>query len=808
VKQRLLIGLSVAGIALPFAFLLPRHVDSALGVVAVAAAIAFAAAMLARELPARMLAGFSVLFVLLVGLGLARAEHYSGHEALTDFALLYLAFYAGCAAAALHPALGRVVSAIPVLALVSVAILRAAHAYLFGSEVGAEGYRAILQSSFAEVVEFMGQFLDARLLAASVALLVVAVVAASPARLTKRALAWGAAGCLAAGAILLVNPEAVSERTRGLAEAMDYLSELRDYRTLRSARQALGAAPAVTQQAPLASEPQTYVFVIGESLTRNHMSLYGYWRETTPALDRLRAELAVFVDAVAPHSHTDPSLERVLTLSKTDNSLGFTDPGNHSLIELLRAAGFATWWLSNQNTLGAWDNKTSVLAASAEHVHFANQATGRYVTGEHDEVLMAPLAAALADPAPRKAIFLHFLGNHWEYHKRYPPEQAAFSAPHEARETGARAEIQVKRHAVVHYDNAVRYHDLLVARVLDQLRATGKPAAAVVFSDHGESLFEARGHHWKQFTRDHVEVPLLLWFSPEFRRRVPGALERARDAARRPFALENLPHLVADALLLESSVFEPARSPLSSRYQPKPRRLFDGQLVYEAADEPVLNTRRALERFEAMRPRAWAHRVNTLGKLMEAAPLFDGVEFDVVFDSGELLVSHPPAAPSGLTLGEQLAYADRLRPGLSFWIDLKNLSERNAAQVIAALKELDRRHALRRRALIETPHTGPAAAALRAAGFTTSYYFTKCEPGMGRMLAERRFAAVSYDIALRKGAGQCVGAAVQDLRLRTYTWDLGQFLSDRRFPEKPDLERYGGFAAVLLPFRSRFEDWR
>jgi heptose-I-phosphate ethanolaminephosphotransferase len=798
----------VAGIALPFAFLLPRHIDSDAGVVAVAVAIAFAAAMLARGLPARVLAGFTVLFVILVGLGLARAEHYSGHEAVTDFALLYLAFYAGCAAAAAHRALGRVVTTIPVLALVAVAILRAAHARLFGSEVAAEGYRAILQTSFAEVGEFIGHFVDARLLAASIALFVIALVAASPAGLAKRALAWGAAGCLAAGAVLLVNQEPVSDRTRGFAEAVDYLAELREYRALRSARRALGAAPAVTQQAPLSGEAQTYVFVIGESLTRNHMSLYGYWRDTTPALERLRGELAVFTDVVSPHSHTDPSLERVLTLAKTDNRLGFTDPGNHSLIELLRAAGFATWWISNQNTLGAWDNKTSVLAAGAEHAHFANEATGRYVTGGHDEVLMAPFAVALAHPAPRKAIFLHFLGNHWEYDKRYPREQAVFKAPHGSREIGARAEIQIKRHAVVHYDNAVRYHDMLVGRVLEQLRTTGKPAAAVMFSDHGESLFEARGHYWKQFTRDHVEVPLVLWLSPEFKRIAPDALERARKAAALPFALENLPHFFLDLTGLRSSVFEPARSPLSPGYAAKPRRLFEGQLVYEQADEPVLNAKRALERFAGLRARVWAHRVNTLGKLMEAAPLFEGVEFDVVFDSGELLVNHPPATPSGLTLDEQLAYANRLRPGLSFWIDLKNLDEANAAQIVAALKDLDHRHSLRGRALVETPHTGAAAAALRAAGFATSYYFTKCEPGLERKLAERRFAAVSYDIAQRELAERCLGAAIRKLGLRTYTWDLAHFLSDRRYPEKPDLQRYAGFAAVLLPFRSRFEDWR
>lgn len=837
---RLATWLSAAGVALPFALALPRHLDPEslwldMALWSLVAAIFLAAAFAARRIAQlergdRLVGAFAALFLVLALLNFARAERYAFSEVVTDLALLYIVFYVAVATTRLSAVLGRVVLLVPVIALVLAAVVRAVHAQTFGSEIGAEGYRAILQTNPGEALEFFSRFVGAGVLAAALAALAVALAAAwlaLPVRLAGEALAWSGSYALAAAAIVYSNAGLVTERVQGYAEALAFAQDVREYRALREARRRPGPGPAVAQQPPLAGLAQTYVFVIGESLTRNHMSLYGYWRDTTPELARLASELAVFTDVVSPHSHTDPSLERVLTLANDANRLRFTDPQNYSLIELLRAAGFATWWISNQNTFGPWDNKTAVIARSADHQRFLNKGSGAFVTGAYDEILLEPFAAALADPAPRKAIFLHFLGNHWEYNKRYPPEQAQYVAPPGPREIGAWSEVHPKPQLVSRYDNSVLYQDHVAAQVIERLRAARQTSALVLFADHGESLYALRGHYWKEFTRDHVEVPLLLWFSPEYLRVAGDVLERARAGSRQPFALEDLPHLVADVAHLKSPVLEASRSPLSPAYAPpRTRRLFDGQLVYEEADEPLLNARRALDRIAAWQPALrrtlWAHRVNTLGKMMEAARMFAGVEIDVVFDAaaGALLVNHPPLAPSGLTLDEQLEYANRLEPKLSLWLDLKNLSEANAGRVVEELKRLDARHAIRARALVETDHTGPAAALLRAAGFASGYYLptelvtgSNCNAAaeIERILAARRFAAVSYDFSGRRWVERCLGRAIRELGLKSYTWDLERGLSERGYPEALDEERqrlYPRMAGILLPFRSLFDDWR
>lgn len=57
------------------------------------------------------------------------------------------------------------------------------------------------------------------------------------------------------------------------------------------------------------------VFILGESTSKGHMSLYGYPLETTPKMDKKAKnnELYVFKDVISPHAYTIGSLREVFT---------------------------------------------------------------------------------------------------------------------------------------------------------------------------------------------------------------------------------------------------------------------------------------------------------------------------------------------------------------------------------------------------------------------------------------------------------------------------------------------------------------
>ncbi|MDQ5848603.1 MAG: hypothetical protein M3544_06515, partial [Pseudomonadota bacterium] len=80
-----------------------------------------------------------------------------------------------------------------------------------------------------------------------------------------------------------------------------------------------------------------------------------------------------------------------------------------------------------------------------------------------------------------------------------------------------------------------------------------------------------------------------------------------------------------------------------------------------------------------------------------------------------------------------------------------------------------------------------------------------------RSVVARRFAAVSYDWRGRHWVERCLGRFLREKRLPSYVWDLEFVASERRAHQLFDAERARGYAAaaaVLVQFRSPFDDWR
>jgi len=80
--------------------------------------------------------------------------------------------------------------------------------------------------------------------------------------------------------------------------------------------------------------------------------------------------------------------------------------------------------------------------------------------------------------------------------------------------------------------------------------------------------------------------------------------------------------------------------------------------------------------------KVWAHRVNSKEKLASAINYFEGVELDLIYHSETKIldVVHPPAPSIGLSFEEYLeSIPKNKQPNL--WLDIKNLSSKNAIEV-------------------------------------------------------------------------------------------------------------------------------
>src|SRR5258707_5203215 len=309
-------------------------------------------------------------------------------------------------------------------------------------------------------------------------------------------------------------------------------SSFLQYLKLRQALEARGSgSPPIV---PIRDKtPLTLVVIVRESASRRHMGIYGYCRDTTPDLRAMGSQLTLFRNVVSEVPLTIFALSRTLILRGVQTKAGKADV---PAVGAFNAAGFDTYWMSNQFDYGLKIDAVTLLADAAQHRAWmyrrASQIGGG---GKKDAGRFWPRRGAGAQAGGKKVIFLHTLGTHVKYIDRYPP---GFGGTRFAVAlTGRNADQAFEMNA---YDTAVRYVDSFIADVIHLVSRTGRDAAVVYFSDHGEELFDdvdQEGHNYPGATRDMVEIPLVVWLSPSLRAAYPGVASELARAQSEPMGM-------------------------------------------------------------------------------------------------------------------------------------------------------------------------------------------------------------------------------------------------------------------------------
>ncbi len=315
-------------------------------------------------------------------------------------------------------------------------------------------------------------------------------------------------------------------------------------------------------------EPRTYVVVIGEAESKYHMHLYGYQRPTTPQVDKMAAnhELLAFSDVVTSHAETVPALTNALTVS-----IG-QEKERRTIIDVLNAVGFKTYWLSNQSASSSgYDSAIALLSSSAtEHKWLQSNGSGTVDRAYTvDGGLLPYLHDILTRKDEDKVVFVHLIGDHYDYQFRYPREEEKSFGRQNPNCFSSKEQIVVNQ-----YDNAVHYTDSVLSRIIDATREIGGDSFVLYFSDHGEEVYEYRDVH------DHdddilspymADVPMLLSLSPGYRQNYPALTASATASINRPFWTGDLSYALADLTHVNFPGMELSRSIFSRQFKKRTR---------------------------------------------------------------------------------------------------------------------------------------------------------------------------------------------------------------------------------------------
>jgi glucan phosphoethanolaminetransferase (alkaline phosphatase superfamily) len=241
------------------------------------------------------------------------------------------------------------------------------------------------------------------------------------------------------------------------------------------------------------------IIVLGESLTPQHMGLYGYERETTPFLNQLKDSKNFFhTIGLSSGVSTDISVAFFLNLGYGEAGGIKAAKGEHCLFRSAKKIGFSTHFLSAQSAqqlryiapylCSAYMDDYRSLEAVSPKTENPNAARDRDLLPKLSDILQT---------AGRHFIMLHQRGSHGPWKLRSTPDSLKFTS----------SDLDQR---VNYYDNSVVEFDFFW-KDLNQILEKQKSKTLVIYlSDHGESL-GVNGRWGHGFLAPAAfEVPLLI----------------------------------------------------------------------------------------------------------------------------------------------------------------------------------------------------------------------------------------------------------------------------------------------------------
>lgn len=309
------------------------------------------------------------------------------------------------------------------------------------------------------------------------------------------------------------------------------------------------------------SQRSNIVLVTLDTVRADHLSVYGYSRQTTPFLEELGAESTVFTRAVATSNHTLPTHASIMTGQyPRQHGAHFLPPvfqagrplteDAETLAEILSESGYRTYAaIANIGYLRPeygidqgfdhfddtqpipilWTNERHYLRNRMREVIglFASTLEFDRVTRTAHEITQTAIhyiGGLSRQPAPF-FLFLNYMDAHAPYLPQ-PPFDSLFgvkdgrftmaalqSASDRVMQGGAALTEDEYRHFSSQYDGGIAAIDAQLRLLVDALRAAGvyENTVIIITADHGEAFGEQQlMGHGKSTYQTQTYIPLIV----------------------------------------------------------------------------------------------------------------------------------------------------------------------------------------------------------------------------------------------------------------------------------------------------------
>jgi heptose-I-phosphate ethanolaminephosphotransferase len=426
---------------------------------------------------------------------------------------------------------------------------------------------SIFQTNLEELLDFASQFLELKWIVLAIfglAIFNLGIFLQFTSEARRLALLMPLSFLLILAASAYVHAEDLKLFHLASTAGKKYQFELERYRKVNEKRQLKNSSLKASPR----GKGETFIVVIGESVNKAHMSLFGYFRETTPNLDQLARnnQLFVFKDSFSTHVHSVESLKLALTETSVRNPEAFFSMP--SIIDIANSAGLQTTWISNQVSMGLWDNVISIMANSANNVVRLNKSIGTQSVSQMDDSVVLPkLEATLnAGPNENRLIVIHLMGSHWKYCDRFPESFNRFVELPTEKDFPVGDISKTRAKNINCYDNSILFTDYVVSEIIQQLESLQGISGLIYFSDHSDDVLNGKGHDAGRFTFHMANIPVVIWLSKKYREQYLDKIQNLNENISSTIPNDFIFEIALGMMGIETNGLNPENNPFESSF--------------------------------------------------------------------------------------------------------------------------------------------------------------------------------------------------------------------------------------------------
>lgn len=242
------------------------------------------------------------------------------------------------------------------------------------------------------------------------------------------------------------------------------------------------------------------VFILGESLSSNHLSLFGYGRPTTPLLEELKADQNFhYTRGLSSGVSTDIAVAFLMNITYGMGAGQIVYNGSQCLYRLAKENGFKTHFISTQSQQQLRYIANSICPKFIDNYKSLDDLHPEIEDSNAADDLL--LLDQLDFSAQNKNfVILHQRGSHSPYNLRYPKTEEMFPIGDDS-----------KQNRVNHYDNSVYQFDKFMHRLIEKIKKRDRPTLVVYVSDHGEGLGKMGAWGHGKLVEPSIEIPILVY---------------------------------------------------------------------------------------------------------------------------------------------------------------------------------------------------------------------------------------------------------------------------------------------------------